>query len=59
MRGRILSTMLMFPCYFLGEAADLSIDIKSTFGGVTAASINKAIDYARYLQLKLWDSLIV
>ena len=57
MRGWILSAMLMFPCYFLGEAADLSIDIKSTFGGVTAAGINKAIDYARYLQLKLWDSL--
>ena len=57
MRGWILSAMLMFPCYSHGEAADLSIDIKSMFGGVTAAGINKAIDYARYLQLKLWDLL--
>ena len=53
MMGWILSliTVLMFPHHTHGEAANLSIDIKSMFG-VTAAGINKAIDYARYFKLK-------
>ena len=55
MAGWILSTLVtvvMVPVHSQGEAADLSIDIKTMFG-VTVAGINKAIDFARYLIFKL------